>query len=70
MKNKKDTYGPDSGKKNVTVWLAPEIVDAVDLIAEKEDRTRAAIVKRSLAFYARARGHAYPESETKWIDLD
>ena len=70
MANMKSDDEKHAGKKNVTVWLSPEIVNAVDLIAEREDRTRAAIIKRSLAFYARARHHPYPESETRWIDLD
>lgn len=69
-KNKKPADSRHGDKKNIVTWLSPEALAAVDKIAEIEDRTRSAIIRRALAFYARARQHAYPESETKWIDLD
>lgn len=71
MEKKKSGANKRHGEdKNVTTWLSPEALAALEKMAEIEDRTKSAIIRRALAFYARARNHGYPESETKWINLD
>lgn len=62
-KPKEDQGGKPRSGKNLNVWIAPEIRDALDSLVEESRRSLTAEVELALEEWLRQQGHWPPPSK-------